>query len=410
MGFSYWTVLVELFHSYHIHIAEDRVLLKGRKKEKNIICTQVKTHYASQICIWEGWWGHPPWRHESRFGWIGLHFYLCICWRRLYSCSRYYKIYIVNPLANTILFHLQSLLLIKFCLPWSFSFLFFHFELHMFNWSWLLLRADKLYKGTGPPASGLLVVALAHALALFSAVASSINISGGHVNPAVTFGSLVGGRISVIRAVSYWVAQLLGSIFAALLLRLVTNGMVRYMAYIFSTLWFLFDTFSVTGFPLFSVIHVCITRLLISADTSWIPCAIRGWRGAWASIGNGTDIWTGIHSVCNSYWSQKGKLGDHCTSSNWVRRWGKHLGWWSIWWSINEPSKSIWACSSWVEMEEPLDLLGWSFPWRRLGSPHLWVHCDFSRASSSPYSSASALGSWRLLVLFLNQICFMYCQ
>ncbi|KAG6743445.1 hypothetical protein POTOM_054399 [Populus tomentosa] len=44
-----------------------------------------------------------------------------------------------------------------------------------------------------------------------------INISGGHVNPAVTFGSLVGGRISVIRAVYYWVAQLLGSIVAALL-------------------------------------------------------------------------------------------------------------------------------------------------------------------------------------------------
>ncbi|KAL3568671.1 hypothetical protein D5086_031322 [Populus alba] len=76
---------------------------------------------------------------------------------------------------------------------------------------------DKLYKETGPLASGLVVVALAHALALFSAVASSINISGGHVNPAVTFGSLVGGRISVIRAVYYWVAQLLGSIVAALL-------------------------------------------------------------------------------------------------------------------------------------------------------------------------------------------------
>ncbi|KAJ6752596.1 hypothetical protein OIU74_027421 [Salix koriyanagi] len=84
-----------------------------------------------------------------------------------------------------------------------------------------------LVKETGGTelASGLVAVALAHALALFSAVASSINISGGHVNPAVTFGSLVGGRISVFRAVFYWVAQLLGSTVAALLLRLVTNGM-----------------------------------------------------------------------------------------------------------------------------------------------------------------------------------------
>ncbi|KAB5516890.1 hypothetical protein DKX38_027538 [Salix brachista] len=69
-----------------------------------------------------------------------------------------------------------------------------------------VLALDKVYKETGGTelASGLVVVALAHALALFSAVASSINISGGHVNPAVTFGSLVGGRISVFRAVFYW--------------------------------------------------------------------------------------------------------------------------------------------------------------------------------------------------------------
>ncbi|KAI5444978.1 hypothetical protein KIW84_013311 [Lathyrus oleraceus] len=70
-----------------------------------------------------------------------------------------------------------------------------------------------------------MAVALAHAFALFAAVSSSMHVSGGHVNPAVTFGALIGGRISVIRAVYYWVAQLLGSIVAALLLRLVTNNM-----------------------------------------------------------------------------------------------------------------------------------------------------------------------------------------
>ncbi|XP_050203524.1 probable aquaporin TIP3-2 [Mercurialis annua] len=88
-----------------------------------------------------------------------------------------------------------------------------------------VLALDKLYKETGPPASGLVMVALAHALALFSAVSASINISGGHLNPAVTFGALVGGRISVVRAFYYWIAQLLGAIVASLLLRLVTNGM-----------------------------------------------------------------------------------------------------------------------------------------------------------------------------------------
>lgn len=80
---------------------------------------------------------------------------------------------------------------------------------------------------TGRAASDLVVIAIAHAFALFSAVAASINISGGHVNPAVTFGALLGGRISLIRAFFYWVAQILGAIVASLLLRLATGGMVK---------------------------------------------------------------------------------------------------------------------------------------------------------------------------------------
>ncbi|KAF5730408.1 aquaporin TIP3-2 [Tripterygium wilfordii] len=88
-----------------------------------------------------------------------------------------------------------------------------------------VLALNKSYRETDASASGLLVVALAHALALFSAVSSTMNVSGGHVNPAVTFGALLGGRISFLRAVYYWVAQLLGAVIASLLLRLVTAGM-----------------------------------------------------------------------------------------------------------------------------------------------------------------------------------------
>lgn len=82
-----------------------------------------------------------------------------------------------------------------------------------------------MYSETGT-VGGLLVVAVAHALALAAVVALSINTSGGHVNPAVTFGVLVGRRISFARAVLYWVAQLLGSVLAALLLSLVSGGAV----------------------------------------------------------------------------------------------------------------------------------------------------------------------------------------
>lgn len=91
----------------------------------------------------------------------------------------------------------------------------------------ICMYVDKMYKDTDLSASGLTLIALAHALSLFAAVASSMNVSGGHINPAVTFGALVGGRVSLLRAIFYWVAQLLGAVVASLLLRLATDGYVR---------------------------------------------------------------------------------------------------------------------------------------------------------------------------------------
>ncbi|KAL3835333.1 hypothetical protein ACJIZ3_010069 [Penstemon smallii] len=88
-----------------------------------------------------------------------------------------------------------------------------------------ILALDKMYGDSVLGASRLLLIALAHALSLFAAVASSMNVSGGHVNPAVTLGALVGGRVSVLRAIYYWIAQLLGAILASVLLRLATDGM-----------------------------------------------------------------------------------------------------------------------------------------------------------------------------------------
>ncbi|KAF5751486.1 Tonoplast intrinsic protein 1 3 [Tripterygium wilfordii] len=53
------------------------------------------------------------------------------------------------------------------------------------------------------------------------------NISGGHVNPAVIFGAFIGGHITFIRTILYWIAQLLGSVVACLLLKFSTGGLVR---------------------------------------------------------------------------------------------------------------------------------------------------------------------------------------
>ena len=62
---------------------------------------------------------------------------------------------------------------------------------------------------------GLLGVALAHGLTIAVMVSATGHISGGHLNPAVTLGALVGGKIDLKGAVSYWTSQLVGATVAA---------------------------------------------------------------------------------------------------------------------------------------------------------------------------------------------------
>ncbi|XP_062166358.1 aquaporin TIP1-1 [Alnus glutinosa] len=84
---------------------------------------------------------------------------------------------------------------------------------------------NKLTHDGSTTPSGLVAAALAHAFGLFVAVSISANISGGHVNPAVTFGAFIGGNITLLRGILYWIAQLLGSTVACLLLKFATNGL-----------------------------------------------------------------------------------------------------------------------------------------------------------------------------------------
>lgn len=65
----------------------------------------------------------------------------------------------------------------------------------------------------------LVMVALAHGLAIGLMVAAAGHISGGHYNPAVTIALFVGGKIGVIKSVAYIIVQLLGAAVAALLLQ-----------------------------------------------------------------------------------------------------------------------------------------------------------------------------------------------
>src|SRR5256714_8194832 len=61
----------------------------------------------------------------------------------------------------------------------------------------------------------VLAIALAHGLTIAAFVSATLHISGGQLNPAVTFGLVCGGHMTWSEALRYWIAQLLGGISAA---------------------------------------------------------------------------------------------------------------------------------------------------------------------------------------------------
>jgi MIP family channel proteins len=63
----------------------------------------------------------------------------------------------------------------------------------------------------------VLAVALAHGLTIAAFVSATMHISGGQLNPAVTFGLVCGGHMTWPDAIRYWIAQLLGGTAAALI-------------------------------------------------------------------------------------------------------------------------------------------------------------------------------------------------
>ena len=78
---------------------------------------------------------------------------------------------------------------------------------------------------TGP--HNVLHVAFCFGLAAATLIQSIGHISGGHINPAVTFAYLIGSQMSLFRAFFYMVAQCLGALAGAAVLYGVTPNNMR---------------------------------------------------------------------------------------------------------------------------------------------------------------------------------------
>jgi len=107
---------------------------------------------------------------------------------------------------------------------------------------------------------GLVGVALAHGVVLSVMVTITMPISGGHVNPAVTFGLWLARKIDARRAGLYVVAQLAGAVAGAFLLRaLFPVGAGD------ATSWGLPRISPYISFPQAVVIEATLTLFLVSA-------------------------------------------------------------------------------------------------------------------------------------------------
>ena len=78
----------------------------------------------------------------------------------------------------------------------------------------------------GVVAAGVVATALAFGLVLLALAYAIGPLTGCHVNPAVTMGALLAGRLPVPEALGYWAAQFAGGILASLVLLVATSRAV----------------------------------------------------------------------------------------------------------------------------------------------------------------------------------------
>ena len=78
------------------------------------------------------------------------------------------------------------------------------------------ITADDYEPGASPDA--LTAIALTHGFTIAVLVSAIAHLSGGHVNPAVSFSMILTGNVSVVRGILYMAVQTFGSVLGAALL------------------------------------------------------------------------------------------------------------------------------------------------------------------------------------------------
>lgn len=175
----------------------------------------------------------------------------------------------------------------------------------------------------GPQAdAGTLEVALATGLAIAVMVSAVGHISGGHFNPAITFGFMLTRRVSVVLGLIYWVAQMLGGVLAALLLRWIFPDNYRNAANL--------------GAPSTHVVDVCAALVIEALGTFFLVWVVysmtsdpRSTYSAVAGLAIGLTITFGMllaYPLTGGAFNPARAFGPQLVASSWSDAWIWYVG------------------------------------------------------------------------------------
>src|SRR5512140_164267 len=89
--------------------------------------------------------------------------------------------------------------------------------------SMAIVSATGLGQGSGVVII-LLVAPFGFGLGLFAAINLFGHVSGGHFNPAVTLAALLDGRVDLVNAILYVIAQVVGAVAASMSIRVLVSA------------------------------------------------------------------------------------------------------------------------------------------------------------------------------------------
>lgn len=126
---------------------------------------------------------------------------------------------------------------------------------------------------------GIAGISFAFGLALIGMAYGIGPVSGCHINPAVSLGAMIAGRMSVFEMVRYWLAQIGGAFAGAIVLRIIASGTASWDGGLGTNGWGAgyLGEYSMMAALLFEIVATFLFVVVILGSTSdGAPAAMAG--------------------------------------------------------------------------------------------------------------------------------------